>query len=138
MLENPAIITYSKIINFLYKRNGGLSMSAIKEFYGGTSIDCQDFESVIYKGKIELKYYKIISNMVNKKNKNRKFGIEVVKKYISNNIVSEEKKEIFNCIESEDVADRVLELLKINKVSPINVVDVLQDLSSKRRCLFIK
>lgn len=76
--------------------------------------------------------------MVNKKNKNRKFGIEVVKKYISNNIVSEEKKEIFNCIESEDVADRVLELLKINKVSPINVVDVLQDLSSKRRCLFIK
>lgn len=113
-------------------------MEIIREFYGGTSIDSSDVESIMRKGKVELKYYKIISDVVTKKNKNKKFGIEVVKKYVNNNIVSEEKKEIFNCIEKEDVADRVLELLKVNKVSPINVVDVLQDLSAKKKSLLIK
>ena len=73
-----------------------------------------------------------------KKNKNQRFGIEVVKKCVNNNIVSEEKKEIFNCIEKEEVADKVLELLKVNKVSPINVIDILKDLSSKRNTLLIK
>ncbi len=113
-------------------------METIKEFYGGTTIDCNSIESIMRKGKIELKYYKIISTVVGKKNKHNKYGIEVVKKCVDNNIVSEEKKEIFNCIEKEDVADRVLELLKINKVSPINVVDVLEDLSVKKKSLLIK
>ena len=113
-------------------------METIKEFYGGTSIDSSDVESIMRKGKIELKYYKIISNIVGKKNKHKKYGIEVVKKCVNNNIISEEKKEIFNCIEKEEVADRVLELLKVNKVSPINVVDILEDLSSKKKSLLIK
>ena len=113
-------------------------MEIIKEFYGGTSINCDDTEYFVKKGKVELKYYKIISDMVGKKFKHKKFGIEVVKKCVNNNIVSEEKKEIFNCIEKEEVADRVLELLKINKVSPINVVDVLQDLSSKKSGVVIR
>ncbi len=113
-------------------------METIKEFYGGTSIDADDAELILKKGKVELKYYKIISSVISKKNKNRKYGIEVVKKCVNNNIISEEKKEIFNCIEKEEVADRVLELLKVNKVSPINVVDVLEDLSAKRNSLLIK
>ncbi len=113
-------------------------MEIIKEFYGGTSIDCNDTEYIMKKGKIELKYYKIISNIVGKKNKHKKYGIEVVKKYVNNNIVSEEKKGIFNCIEKEEVADRVLELLKVNKVSPINVVDILEDLSSKKEGVIIR
>ena len=60
------------------------------------------------------------------------------KKSVQNNIVSEEKKEIFNCIEKEEVVDRVLEMLKNNKVTPINVVDILEDLSVKKRMLLIK
>ncbi len=114
-------------------------METIKEFYGGTSINSNDVEFVMKKGKIELKYYKIINNNeTGRKNKNRRFGIEVVKKCVNNNIISEEKKEIFNCIEKEEVADRVLELLKVNKVSPINVVDVLEDLSAKKNTLLIR
>lgn len=113
-------------------------MSAIKEFYGGTSLDSQGIEYMMNKGKTELKYYKIISNVVTKKNKNKKFGIEVVKKSVFENVITEEKKEIFNCIETEDTADKVLELLKVNKVSPINVLDVLQDLSSKKKYLYIR
>ncbi|MBR3674278.1 MAG: hypothetical protein IKN65_08440 [Clostridia bacterium] len=113
-------------------------METIKEFYGGTSLDCNDAEFMMKKGKVELKYYKIITNIMGRKNKHTKYGIEVVKKCVNNNIVSEEKKEIFNCIEKEEVADRVLELLKVNKVSPINVVDILEDLSAKRRGLLIK
>ena len=113
-------------------------MEIIKEFYGGTSIDCSDPEFIMRKGKIELKYYKIISNLIGKKFKHKKFGIEVVKKSVNNNIVTEEKKEIFNCIEKEETADKVLELLKTNKVSPINVVEVLEDLSSKKSGVVIK
>lgn len=111
-------------------------MSAIKEFYGGTSLDAQSVEYLLTKGKTELKYYKIISNVTT--NKNNKYGIEVVKKSVYQNVITEEKKEIFNCIATEDIADRVLELLKTNKVSPINVIDVLQDLSCKKKCLSIK
>lgn len=113
-------------------------METIKEFYGGTSLNFNDIEHFSSKGKIELKYYKIISNIVEKKNKKHKYGIEVVKKCVNNNVISEEKKEIFNCIENEEAADRVLELLKINKVSPINVLDILQDLSAKKNCLLIR
>jgi hypothetical protein len=113
-------------------------MEMIKEFYGGASLDSNDAEFIMNKGKIELKYYKIITNIIGRKSKHTKYGIEVVKKCVNNNIVSEEKKEIFNCIEKEEVADKVLELLKVNKVSPINVVDILEDLSSKKRGLLIK
>lgn len=113
-------------------------MEMIKEFYGGASLDCNDAEFIMDKGKIELKYYKLITNITGRKSKHTKYGIEVVKKCVNNNIVTEEKKEIFNCIEKEEVAERVLELLKVNKVSPINVVDILEDLSSKKRGLLIK
>jgi len=133
MLENRTSLIYIGICEW-----EDFCMEIIREFYGGTSIDSNDVESIMRKGKVELKYYKIISNITNKKNRNQKFGIEVVKKYVNNNIVSEEKKEIFNCIEKEEVADRILELLKVNKVSPINVVDILQDLSAKKKSLLIK
>lgn len=113
-------------------------METIKEFYGGTSLDTSDSESIMRKGKVELKYYKIISDYMGKKHKHQKFGIEVVKKCVNTNIVTEEKKEIFNCFEKEEVAEKVLELLKINKVSPVNVVDILEDMSSKRNVLLIK
>ena len=33
-------------------------METIKEFYGGTSLDCNDAEFMMKKGKVELKYYK--------------------------------------------------------------------------------
>lgn len=113
-------------------------MEIIKEFYGGASLNSNDIEHFEGKGKIELKYYKIISEIVTKKNKKQKYGIEVVKKCVNNNIVSEEKKEIFNCIEKEEVADKILELLKVNKVSPINVIDILEDLSVKKNYLCIR
>lgn len=113
-------------------------METIKEFYGGTFLNTNDSECIMRKGKVELKYYKIISDCMGKKHKHQKFGIEVVKKCVNNNIVTEEKKEIFNCFEKEEVAEKVLELLKVNKVSPINVIDVLEDMSVKRNSLLIK
>lgn len=112
-------------------------MSAIREFYGGTFLNRNSIEYGYNNEKIELKYYKIINNITTKKNKKTKFGVEVVKKSVSDNIITEEKKEIFNCIENEETADKVLELLKINKVSPINVIEVLEDLSRKKSKLYI-
>ena len=113
-------------------------MEMIKEFYGGASLNSNDAEFVKGKWRVELRYYKIITNMIVRRKKRTKYGIEVVKKCIHNNIISEEKKEIFDCIEKEEVADKVLEILKANKVSPLNVVDILEDLSAKKRVLLIK
>jgi len=112
-------------------------MSAIREFYGGTFLNTEGIESGVTKEKIELKYYKIINNVTTRKSGKTKFGVEVVKKCVENNVITEEKKEIFNCIDNEDTADRVLELLKVNKVSPINVLEVLEDLSKKKSRLYI-
>jgi hypothetical protein len=112
-------------------------MSAIKEFYGVTFLNTNSVQSVDNSEKVELKYYKIINNIQTKRSKKTKFGIEVVKKRVQNNIITEEKKDIFNCIENEEVAEKVLELLKINKVSPINVMDVLEDLSNKKKKIYI-
>lgn len=112
-------------------------MSAIKEFYGGTFLNTNSIESGVSNEKIELKYYKIINSIQTKNSRKIKFGVEVVKKRVENNIVTEEKKDIFNCIDNEEVADKVLELLKVNKVSPINVIDVLEDLSKKKNKLYI-
>ena len=93
-------------------------MSAIKEFYGGTFLTGNENELYYESGKIELKYYKIISNILTKKNKNRKFGIEVVKKCVCNNVVSEEKKEILGYIGLLD--DDKLKNLVWEVLSPIN------------------
>ena len=112
-------------------------MGAIGEFYGGTFLNTEAIESGVNNEKIELKYYKLINNITTKKSKKTKFGVEVVKKCVENNVITEEKKEIFNCIDNEDTADKVLELLKVNKVSPINVLDVLEDLSKKKSRLYI-
>ncbi|MBR2587683.1 MAG: hypothetical protein IKD77_00550 [Bacilli bacterium] len=113
-------------------------MEIIKEFYGGASLDGNDDDYISRKGKTELRYYKIISDVTGNKSRYRRYGIEVIKKCVNDNIVSEEKKEIFNCIEKEEVADRVLELLKVNKVSPINVLDILEDMSKKKSELLIR
>lgn len=114
-------------------------MEVIREFYGAITFNVKNSKDVRENGKIELKYYKIISTESSSKNKNnKKYGIEVSKKHVYNNIITEEKKEIFNCIEKEEVVDRVLEMLKNNKVTPINVVDILEDLSVKKRMLLIK
>ena len=112
-------------------------MSAIREFYGGTYLSTEGIEGGATNEKIELKYYKIINNITTRKSKKTRYGIEVVKKCVGNNIITEEKKDIFNCIDCEDTAERVLELLKVNKVSPINVLDVLEDLSNKKSRLYI-
>lgn len=111
-------------------------MDVVKQFYGAISMNVTEGEFILDKGKIELRYYKIIGQPTEKNN--RRYGIEVIKKCLNNNIFSEERKEIYNCIEKEDVADKVLELLKENRVSPINVVDILEDISSKRKSLYIK
>lgn len=111
-------------------------MEIIKEFYGAISMRVNNIDCSKKEGKMELKYYKIISKFNDKKN--RRFGIEVIKKCTFDNIVSEEKKEVFNCIEKEDVAEQVLEVLKVNKVSPINVVDILEDMSARKHSLIIK
>lgn len=111
-------------------------MDIIKEFYGAISMKVNNIDYSNKEGKMELKYYKIISKFSD--NKNRRFGIEVIKKCICDNVVSEEKKEVFNCIEKEDVADQVLEVLKTNKVSPINVVDILEDMSVRKHSLLIR
>lgn len=97
-----------------------------KELYGETFINEADSEEII--DPIKLSYYKIFHFEDTLEEEAVSYGVEVVKQQNNNNIAMMETKEIENKIAKEEEADALLELLKINKVTPVSLQDVLEDL----------
>ncbi len=71
--------------------------------------------------KLELKYYKVKNNI------KRGYGIEIAKKEICNNKNLKENKYYENISLNEKVVDKLLEILSINKVTPVISDDVIYD-----------
>ncbi len=100
-------------------------MKNIREFYGDTVIDKSDYNEFDGEFKIELTYYKTQElEMLDDK----KFGIEIVKKETDGKKIKIETKEFENIVDTEEKVDNILEILKRNKVTPIAVNDVLEDM----------
>lgn len=102
-------------------------MEYSKSFFGSTVIDSSDSEEIDKDEKIELEYYE--THNVQAKTK-RIYGIEVLKRNIKNdelNII--EAKVINNISEKEHTISKLLEILMVNKVTPISVDDVISDIS---------
>lgn len=97
-----------------------------KELYGETFINETDSEEIIEP--IKLSYYKVFHFEDTLEEEAVSYGVEVVKQQNNNNIAMMETKEIENKIAKEEEADALLELLKINKVTPVSLQDVLEDL----------
>ena len=93
-------------------------MSYLKTLYGKTILNDMDSDELTKDNEIELEYYQIRNTA-----KNKPYGVEIVKRNmkIVNNICNKENENI-----------RVLELLLNNKVTPISVDDILEDLLKER------
>lgn len=107
---------------FIYE---GDNMENIREFYGDTVIDESDYNEFDGEFKIELAYYK--TRELEKMN-DKRFGIEIVKKEIDGIKTKVEMKEFSGIVDTEEKVDSILEILRRNKVTPVAVCDVLEDM----------
>ena len=102
-------------------------MGCFKKLYGKTTIDSSDSDELNKEYKMELEYYQL-ENSTSK----HQYGIEKIKKEKIKNQLNIEKKMINNICNKEQETTKLLELLMINKVTPISVDDILQDLSKAK------
>lgn len=100
-----------------------------KMFYGGTFLTDEDLKEAYKNSNINLEYYKIkLDENVNLNENINQYGIEIVKK--ENNVV-EERKEVLNVTNDEKELNQLLEVLKKNKVTPVSLENILEDLNKK-------
>lgn len=102
-------------------------MGCFKKLYGKTTIDSSDSDELNKEYKMELEYYQL-ENSTSK----HQYRIEIIKKEKIKNQLNIEKKMINNICNKEQETTKLLELLMINKVTPISVDDILQDLSKAK------
>lgn len=110
-------------------------MKDLREFYGDTVIDKSEYNELDVEYKIELEYYKTKKNEKNSRNlkhKDELFGLEIIKKEIIGERTSIESKEFKNIVDTEEKVDKILEILITNKVTPICVNEVLEDLMKQK------
>ncbi len=102
-------------------------MKNLREFYGDTVIDKNDYNEFDSEFKIHLTYYKT-QDCLNLDDKNVSYGMQVVKKQTDGKNMKVETKEFSNIVDTEEKVDSILEILKRNKVTPVAVRDVLEDM----------
>lgn len=95
-----------------------------KSFFGKTSINSSDSEEKETIEEIELEYYE--TRNFNEENK-REYGIEVVKKNMKNEGFNIESKIVNNISNEETAISKLLEIMLLNKVTPITVDDIISD-----------
>lgn len=100
-------------------------MEYTKSFFGKTTINSSDSDEIKENEEIELEYYE--THDLADKNESR-YGIEVVKK-MKDKKFNIESKIVNNISSEENKINRLLEILMINKVTPVSVDDVISDIS---------
>ena len=99
-------------------------MKRSRTYYGETYLEKEDLKETNIKHKIQLEYYEIKENNNNKDT----YGIEILKKeYKDNQITTEVSTKNFISNNSQKVIE-IINTLKQNKVTPIGLNDVLEDL----------
>lgn len=103
-------------------------MKNIRKLFGETKVKLEEWNYQNYYDEFKVEYYKI----ENLEKDNRRFGIEVLKKTKYKNNVIIERRKIENFLNTEEKVDKLLKILKRNRVTPIAVEDVIDDLKFKR------
>ncbi len=101
-------------------------MNYLKELYGKIVLNNMDSDEITKDNEIELEYYQIKSVT-----KDKPYGIQIVKRNMKNDILNTEEKIVNNICNKENENIKVLELLMNNKVTPIAVDDIIEDLFNK-------
>ena len=102
-------------------------MNYLKKFYGKTVLENIDFDESTKDSEIELEYYQI-KNV----REDKPYGIEIIKRNMKNNILNTEDKIVNNICNKEIDNIKILELLISNKVTPIAVDDIIEDLITEK------
>ena len=98
------------------------------EVYGSVSIcDCLD-KSVTEEFPMNLEYYKIHHDM--QKNTEKPYGIGIMKTHEDTLETRMEKSEFSHIFSQEREAEKMLELLIENKVTPVTLRDILEDFAT--------
>ncbi len=99
----------------------------MKKFYAGVVLNKEDLKDS-NSNRIELEYYKISRKNKTDVNKNVKvYGIEIIKKEYLGKRKLKEKQNIHNLTNDETIIDKILNILKVNKVTPIGLNDVIEE-----------
>jgi len=123
VLEIRLILLYS--IGVFQKSKEVRAMKDRRELYGETFINRTDSEEIVEP--IKLSYYKVTHFGDSLEEESVTYGIEVVKEQRENDIAMKETKEVENRISKEAQAEALLEILKMHKVTPVGLQDVLDD-----------
>jgi len=103
----------------------------MKIFFGSTFIEDEKLKEGGINHPIKLEYFKIINEDQITKMEKEKFGIKVVKTQYINNDINVEDEMVQYISNDERKIDEVLTLFKKNEVTPINMQEVIIDLSKK-------
>lgn len=101
-------------------------MCDFKVFYGDTYLNGIDMLENDIRNLIELEYYKTCTNVG--KDKATVYGIEVIKTEHFRNKMEKEIDNIDLLTKDEALIDKILNILKEQKVTPIALRDVVHDL----------
>lgn len=100
-------------------------MNSSKVYYGETTVNIKELIESNKKGFIRLEYYGIKSIV---EEKFTEYGIEIVKKEYANKNLIKETNNVTNIAENEEELEKIIEVLKRNKVTPIGLEDIIKDL----------
>lgn len=101
----------------------------MKYFFGCTFMSREELANIGVKYPIKLEYYKTKTNEDNIKNENDiKYGIEVIKTSYIKEKVDIEKRTIPDIIKDEIKIEKILGILKQNKVTPVSAEYIVEDL----------
>ena len=103
----------------------------MKKFFGGLFIENEILRREGIYHPIKLDYYKI-TNYDNENQEKLKYGLEIVKTEYYQNDVRIEKK-LIKCLTNDEITiEKILKILKENKVTPVGTLDVIKEILAKR------
>ena len=97
-------------------------------YYGAEVIDESNLVETENERKIVLEYYQNKKRLLNKAKLKISYGITIVKKEYEKDKINLEQETISKITTNEIIIKNIIEKLKINKVTPIALKDVLTDL----------
>ena len=109
-------------------RKGKEKVKSLGNYYGATLLDEIDLIETNNHNKIMLEYYGVKKHSIEKIKLKTFYGITIVKKEYGKDEIKCEQNSIRKISTNESKIRNIIEMLKINKVTPIALNDVLADL----------
>lgn len=100
----------------------------MKTFFGSVFIEKEKLEEAGIKYPIKLEYYKRINEDEINTYQKPKYGIEIIKPEYKPEYTKVENKQIKYVTNDEVEANQILNIFRINQVTPINSEEVIVDL----------